>query len=519
LAKTSDQKSTPSTGVSAVRPEASESEVPLFIEEALGTEDTGLEDLRNLSDEIGGDFDAADDEDLLSTLEMPVFRLPEALGARSNNPKATPAVQVPLSGIVKKRSAAAGREITDAEARGMMPFAVTKPPIGYELDWRKSLPAGEARRISQGRAQKAPGPPPAIKSSKVLPAVTAETMIEADVQSVTSGNLDAQLKTQKVAAISSQPPPTPARALGSSLTAREQPKAAKAEAANPPAVPTNEINNIVQELLDEEKPKSSLARKQAVTTTPAERAWFEQIFTDEYFRTLPMSFHKQTRREAQFILNSLNVGDGGRILDLCCGFGRHTIEMAKRNYKMVGLDLSLSLLQKALNEAQRRKLSIKFIHGDVRELNFNGIFDAAFCYHTSFGYFDDKTNFKVLCGVFQALKPGGRFLLEVINRDFIVQQLPNRKWWEGSECLFLEEVSFNYKTSVLHNKRTFIYDDNRPPWEQYIYIRLYSLHELQSLLQLAGFKILKVSGSINSKDAFFGADSPQLLVLAEKNRT
>jgi SAM-dependent methyltransferase len=275
------------------------------------------------------------------------------------------------------------------------------------------------------------------------------------------------------------------------------------------------VADIVQELL-EEASESSYTPEETGQVVPPQLSWYENIFTEEYFRTLPQAFHKQTRRESQFIADCLEIGPNGRILDLACGFGRHTIEMAKRGYDMVGLDLSLSLLQKGLNEAQRRKLSVKFIHGDIRQLNFAGVFDACFSFHTSFGYFDDKTNFEVLCGIHRALKPGGRFLLEMLNRDFVIQLMPRRKWWEGNECIFLEEIQFNFATSVLHTKRSFIYEDGRPPWEQNIYIRLFSLHELQNLFQHAGFHILEVSGDISSRRAFFGPESRHLILLAEK---
>jgi hypothetical protein len=106
--------------------------------------------------------------------------------------------------------------------------------------------------------------------------------------------------------------------------------------------------------------------------------------------------------------------------------------------------------------------------------------------------------------------------MEMVNRDFIVQMMPRRKWWEGSDCIFLEEIDFNFQTSVLHTKRSFIYDDGRPPWEQNIYIRLFSLHELRNLLQHAGFHLLEVSGDIASRGAFFGNTSRHIILLAEK---
>ncbi len=279
-----------------------------------------------------------------------------------------------------------------------------------------------------------------------------------------------------------------------------------------PANKQDELSGLVQELLGEDKP----AQKPAEEEPPQAIPWWQLVFTEEYFRTIPMGFHRQTIREARFIAESLGVGEGATILDLCCGFGRHTIELAKRGYDMAGLDLSMPLLQKALREAQRRSLSIKFIHGDVRELSFNGIFDAIFSFQTSFGYFDDRTSFNILRGVARALKPGGRFLIEVTNRDWIVPRLPLRIWWEGPECLFLEEVEMDYTTSTLHTKRSYIYDDGRPPWEQNIFIRTYSAHELRRMLELAGLRVLSLSGSIQTRGYFLGPDSPQIILLAER---
>ncbi len=553
---------------------ATKAEEPeLFVEDALAPEE--LEELEGLNtltmartnpDDDDDDDDVDEEGDLLSTLEMPVFRMPGAEEVEEVEESRS----LPLSGILRgrrKRSRINDEPIEAAPS--LLPFVVIRPPVGFDKPWHDGLPEGEAKRLDEAARERvrAAGAP-ALKASATLPVLSHDDLMafdgespsgptvpisgltEDDLESLESGEVEALAHPpvpqpspppieppRPPAALSAPPPPKAAPPSKPPIAAQAPapsapPQAALAPllaiAAPPTAIPPTappakappgkgELSDIVQELIDEsERPEPS--RNQTAPHSPPEHTWYRQIFTEEYFRTLPLGFHKQTRRESQFILNSLSVGQGGRILDMCCGFGRHTIELAKRGYDMVGLDLSLPLLQKALGEAQRRKLSIKFIHGDVRELNFNGAFDAAFCFHTSFGYFDDKTNFQILTGVFQSLKPGGRFLLEILNRDFAIQKLPDRKWWEGSDCLFLEEVTFNYQTSVLHNKRTFIYDDNRPPWEQYIYIRLFSLHEIQSLLRMAGFNCIEVSGSLASRGAFFGTDSPHLLLLAERPR-
>lgn len=281
----------------------------------------------------------------------------------------------------------------------------------------------------------------------------------------------------------------------------------------------DDLSGIVQELLDEKKAKPQPAQKQkAGGARPNDKRanWFMDVFSEEYFRTLPKDLEKQTDRELRFIHQSLGLQKGARILDLACGFGRHSIALAQRDYEVAGLDISMAMLQRALAEAQRRNLSIKFIHGDMRELNFSEIFDACICWQTSFGYFDDRTNVQVAQGVARAVKPGGRFLVDVVNRDHVVAEMPSRTWWEGHECVFLEEVEFDNHTSILHTKRSFIYEDGSPPREFSSYIRLYSLHELRQLLHFAGFRVIEVSGAIHTRGNFLGPTSSRLLILAER---
>lgn len=246
--------------------------------------------------------------------------------------------------------------------------------------------------------------------------------------------------------------------------------------------------------------------------------WYAQIFNEDFLRTVPKSSPRQSKREAKFICDRMGIQTGARVLDLCCGFGRHTIELSAKGFDMVGLDLSMVMLKKALADATARKLSIKFVHGDMRKLTFNSIFDAIYNVDTSFGYFDDLSNFKVLQGIARALKPGGVFLLETVNRDFIVNELPLRLWWKGTDCMLLEEIDLDPLSGVLKIQRSFVFDASlkRAPWEQKIQIRLYSVPEMRSLLSRAGFSVVELSGDYSLPGAYFGASSPKNIFVAEK---
>lgn len=290
---------------------------------------------------------------------------------------------------------------------------------------------------------------------------------------------------------------------------RPPPRPAQAEVSST----DDELNGIVQELLEEKKQKTQ--PHHASAEDDRRSGWCHTLFDEEYLRTLPRDLKRETAREVSFIKNSLGLKSGARVLDLACGFGRHAVELAQDGLEVAGLDLSIDLLQHALAQAKKRNLSIKFIHGDMRELNFSEIFDGCYCWQTSFGYFNDRTNVAVLEGVNRSLKMGGRFLLDTINRDHIVAQMPTRTWWEGIECVFLEEVEFDFSTSILQTKRSFIYD-GAPPREYKSSIRLYSLHELKRILGYCGFRVIEVSGEIHHQGAYLGPASRRSIILAEK---
>lgn len=248
------------------------------------------------------------------------------------------------------------------------------------------------------------------------------------------------------------------------------------------------------------------------------KPWFEEVFDEDYLRTLPFMRADQTLREVEFISDALRVGAGAEILDIACGYGRHAIELVQRGYNVTGLDLSLPLLIRAADEAQRRALAVNFVHADMREMAFEKQFDGAYSMLTSFGYFDEDTNLRVAERIGRALKPGARFLLDVVNRDYVVSDLPVRVWWEGTGCVVLEEVDFNFHTSRIVTHRSIVFEDGRQ-LEQEISVRAYSLHEIGRLLRQAGFRVMDVSGGLNTRGQFFGNVSRSLLVVAEKRES
>jgi SAM-dependent methyltransferase len=245
------------------------------------------------------------------------------------------------------------------------------------------------------------------------------------------------------------------------------------------------------------------------------KPWFVDLFDEDYLRTLPFLTPQATQAEAEFVIDAMGLSPGAQVLDVGCGYGRHAMELAARGFHVVGLDISTPLLVRGGEEAHRRGLTINFVRGDMRELDFEGQFDGAYCLFSTFGYFDDETNKKTVGNIARALKPGGRVLIEILNSDYVIADLPTRVWWEGDGCVVLEEVDLNYFSSRIQVNRSVVFDDGRQ-LEQEISVRAYSLHEVGKLLHAAGFRVLEVSGAYHTRGRFFGNQSRHIIVLAER---
>ncbi|MCS6797827.1 MAG: methyltransferase domain-containing protein [Myxococcota bacterium] len=367
-------------------------------------------------------------------------------------------------------------------------------------------PAAVRETPPPGLAPVVPSPPPPAPGSAHspppgLPAVTPAAASEprhpppVPAAALETGR-NASAAASSEARIAAPPPPPPPPPV---------PSAAATPAGAPAAAPSQSTPVATAG----EEPSGETGRK------ARRRPWFEDFFNDDYTRTVRPPTPAQIRRTADFIHESLGLPPGSTLLDVGCGTGLLSVELAARGWLVVGLDLSLPMLSRAADEAQDRGLRINFLHGDMREMSFDGAFDAVLCWGTTFGYFDDETNLKVLGRMYQALKPGGLFLLDVVNRDHVLRHQPNLVWFEGDGCVVMEETQFNPFSSRLEVKRTVILDDGRQRETLYS-VRLYALHELGHMLHQHGFRVTEVSGMEATRGVFFGADSPRIVILAER---
>ena len=337
------------------------------------------------------------------------------------------------------------------------------------------------------------------------PEAEVEEIEESDIEEIEA--LDAHQKRSKVGA-----PPVP-------KDAREVPESEEVSATGAKVLPLDRsgprtASGTLPEARSDQPDGWDLLTKDRTRTEG--KSWVETVFDDLYVQSMPHDLHKLTRTEVTFTVESLKLRDGASILDLGCGFGRHAILMAEHGFEVTGIDLSETLLKRAQRDANRKKANVTFLLGDMRQLDLRAAFDATIVLGSTFGYFDDRTNLEVLKRIRNALRPGGRLMVEFLNRDRVVNELPRVTWWRQDNRLYLDESEFDFERSRLCSKRTVIFDDGSPFREQYYDMRLYSLHEVHALMAMAGYQVAQITGSVHHRDLFFPMNSRQLLVLASK---
>jgi cyclopropane fatty-acyl-phospholipid synthase-like methyltransferase len=136
--------------------------------------------------------------------------------------------------------------------------------------------------------------------------------------------------------------------------------------------------------------------------------WWRSFFSGlpvEMWLRVPTE--EQTRGEVDFIEKVLQLGPGSKVLDVPCGGGRHSLELAARGHRVTGVDLSEDFLSAARAGSAGRSLPVIWEHREMTDLPWREEFDGAFCFGNSFGYLDDDANARFLTAVARALKHGG----------------------------------------------------------------------------------------------------------------
>jgi SAM-dependent methyltransferase len=250
--------------------------------------------------------------------------------------------------------------------------------------------------------------------------------------------------------------------------------------------------------------------------------WYEELFEDYAEKYDRECFTQGTVGECDFIEKEIAGIKTTRILDIGCGTGRHAIELARRGYAVVGIDLSESQLRRAGEKAAAQGLRVDLRRHDARSLPFSGEFDLAIMLcEGAFPLMEtDEMNFQILQGAANALKPGGKFIFTTLNglfplfhsvREFFAARKPEG----GAEY---RDNTFDLMTFRDHNLTTFV-DDRGNQKELSCNERYYVPSEITWLLKSLGFAVVDIFGArlgAYSREDQLTTDDFEMLVVAEK---
>ena len=242
--------------------------------------------------------------------------------------------------------------------------------------------------------------------------------------------------------------------------------------------------------------------------------WPVAFFDDDYLRIYrAMISPEMTASEVDFLERALALPAGGEVLDVAGGYGRHSIGLARRGYRVTGVDFNPHYLEAAGHDAAAAGVSAHWVPADMRALPFERAFDGAYSYFTSFGYFSDAENESVLAGVARALRPGGRFLLDVMNRDWILTH-PQQRIWNPLEdgSLLMEETSIDLRHSLVLNRQIHVAPQSGAQITKEFTLRAYTCAELASLCARHGLEVQDVWGGADRSE--YTTESRRLILLA-----
>jgi len=194
----------------------------------------------------------------------------------------------------------------------------------------------------------------------------------------------------------------------------------------------------------------------------------------------------ESQSDADAAEELLQLAPGSDVLDVPCGEGRVSLELAARGHRVHGIDLTGPLLETARARAAERGLEATFEQRDMRTLDAVEAYDGALCWWGSFGYFRDEENEAFAAAVARALRPGARFVVDTHVADSILPRLTPRGWWEAGDVTVLEERGWDHETGRIDTEWTLI-RPGEPPLKRSSSIRAYTCRELAELLRRAGF--------------------------------
>ncbi len=234
------------------------------------------------------------------------------------------------------------------------------------------------------------------------------------------------------------------------------------------------------------------------------------------------SWVEDTENQVDFIIKTLELTGKERVLDLACGFGRHSLSLARRGFSVVGVDITKDYIDDAIKEAKAASLKADFILSDIRDIKFNNEFDVVLnLADGAIGYLEnEEENLKIFDVIANSLKPGGKHFMDICNAEHAEHFFPKRHWEIGTTTLSLPIFDWDKEN------RRMLFGEWEVPFgevvqrpesiELFSSTRLYSKSEIDGILQSRQMKVIDTFSDYYGKDASY--KELQLIVYSKKDK-
>lgn len=221
--------------------------------------------------------------------------------------------------------------------------------------------------------------------------------------------------------------------------------------------------------------------------------WWKTLFNSLYLKTDGdvIENAENTIREVDMLIDAASLTPDSRVLDLCCGQGRHSIELCRRGYDhIVGVDRSRYLIRVAKKRAQQLQLNVRFSEGDARKIRLpESSLDCVVLFGNSFGYFESKSDdIAVLNSVLRVLKSEGRIVMDIVNGEWMRKNYEKRTWeWIDENYFVCRERSLSEDESRIISREVIVHSEHGVIADQFYAERLYTFNEIKAILEKLHF--------------------------------
>lgn len=242
--------------------------------------------------------------------------------------------------------------------------------------------------------------------------------------------------------------------------------------------------------------------------------WYEKSFGEDYLLVYKHRDAAGAVREVKKMISWLDLPEHARVLDLCCGTGRHSIALADAGYDVAGVDLSAVLLREARKLDSKER--VEWHQADMRDIPLEGNYDAVLNLFTSFGYFrEDEEQMKVLRELRRMLKPGGRFIIDFMNSPHVRAHLvpESKREAEGQRIVEKRTIEDNFVKKDIMISPCDGQGEERSYHER---VKLYTLEQMKSMLAAAGLAVDEVHGGYDEDEDYREESSERMIFVGHR---